>query len=283
MGVFGDIRTIIKLDEMASQRREKNPENQPEQQQTKEKNFPVLGFPRVLECRFQSGRKTKPRICSCPFRVRRPLDGGLNHKNGVISFHGSATLEQVKRIAVYCGSNKGTRSAYAEAAEKLGSHLARRGIGLVYGGGCVGLMGILADATLKNGGHVIGVIPEKLVIKEVVHEKLPDLRVVKTMHERKALMAELADGFIALPGGYGTYEEFCEVLAWSQLGYHQKPFGLLDVAGFYRSFLEFFDHATREGFIRPQHRELVMVEEDAEKLLRRLETFQPPKEVKWIK
>jgi uncharacterized protein (TIGR00730 family) len=189
----------------------------------------------------------------------------------------------MKRIAVYCGSNKGTRAAYAEAADKLGAHLAQRGIELIYGGGCVGLMGILADAALKNGGHVIGVIPEKLVIKEVVHEGLPDLRVVKNMHERKALIAELADGFIALPGGYGTYEEFCEVLAWSQLGYHQKPFGLLDVAGFYRGILEFFDHATREGFIRPQHRELVMVEEDPEKLLHRMETFQPPNEVKWIK
>ena len=115
----------------------------------------------------------------------------------------------------------------------------------------------------------------------MVHEKLPDLRVVKNMHERKALIAELSDGFIALPGGYGTFEEFCEILAWSQLGYHQKPFGLLDVAGFYRGFLEFFDHATREGFIRPKHRELVIVEEDPEKLLHRLETFQPPKEVKW--
>jgi uncharacterized protein (TIGR00730 family) len=189
----------------------------------------------------------------------------------------------MKRIAVYCGSNKGTRPAYAEAAENLGRHLAKRGIELVYGGGCVGLMGILADAALQNGGHVIGVIPEKLVIKEVVHEGLPDLRVVKNMHERKALIAELSDGFIALPGGYGTCEEFCEVLAWSQLGYHQKPFGLLDVAGFYRGFLEFLDHATREGFIRPKHRELVMVEEDVEKLLHRLETFQPPTEVKWIK
>jgi uncharacterized protein (TIGR00730 family) len=189
----------------------------------------------------------------------------------------------MKRIAVFCGSNKGTRAAYAEAAENLGRHLAKHRIELVYGGGMVGLMGIVADAVLQNGGHVIGVIPEKLVIKEVVHEKLPDLRVVKNMHERKALIAKLSDGFIALPGGYGTFEEFCEVLAWSQLGYHQKPFGLLEVAGFYRRFLEFFDHATQEGFIRPQHRELVMVEEDPEKLLRRLETFQPPKEVKWIK
>jgi hypothetical protein len=202
---------------------------------------------------------------------------------GVIFFRMSATLEKMKRIAVYCGSNKGARADYAGAAEKLGRHLASRGIELVYGGGCVGLMGILADAALKHGGHVIGVIPQALVIKEVVHEKLPDLRVVKNMHERKALMAELSDGFIALPGGFGTCEEFCEVLAWSQLGYHQKPFGLLDVAGFYRSLLQFFDHAVSEGFIRPKHRELVMMEEDVEKLLRRMETFQPPNEVKWIK
>jgi len=189
----------------------------------------------------------------------------------------------MKRIAVYCGSNKGARPAYAQAAEMLGVVLARRKIELVYGGGCVGLMGAVADAALKNGGHVIGVIPEKLVIKEVVHEKLPDLRVVKTMHERKALIAELSDGFIALPGGYGTFEEFCEILAWSQLGWHKKPFGLLDVAGFYRGFLEFFDHATREGFIRPKHRELVIVEENAEKLLHRFETYQPPTEVKWVR
>ena len=189
----------------------------------------------------------------------------------------------MKRICVFCGSNQGTRADYAAAAKKLGSHLAGCGFELVYGGGCVGLMGVLADAALGNGGHVIGVIPQSLVIKEVVHEKLPDLRVVKNMHERKALMAELSDGFIALPGGFGTCEEFCEVLAWSQLGYHQKPFGLLDVAGFYRPLLQFFDHAVAEGFIRPKHRELVMVEEDAEKLLHRMETFQPTNEVKWVK
>jgi uncharacterized protein (TIGR00730 family) len=189
----------------------------------------------------------------------------------------------MKRIAVFCGSNKGARPAYAGAAERLGELLARERIELVYGGGMVGLMGIVADAALRHGGHVIGVIPQAMVIKEVVHEKLPDLRVVKTMHERKALMAELADGFIALPGGYGTFEEFCEVLAWSQLGYHQKPFGLLDAAGFYAGMLEFFDHATSEGFIRPQHRKLVMVEENAEKLLHRLKTFHPPTDVKWVK
>src|SRR5664280_698393 len=128
-------------------------------------------------------------------------------------------VHKMKRIAVYCGSNIGTRPEYAAAAQELGTLLAREKIELVYGGGCVGLMGIVADAALQNGGHVIGVIPEKLVIKEVVHEGLPDLRVVKNMHERKALIAELSDGFIALPGGYGTYEEFCEVLAWSPVSY----------------------------------------------------------------
>ena len=189
----------------------------------------------------------------------------------------------MKRIAVYCGSNKGARPEYAAAAQELGTLLAREKIELVYGGGMVGLMGIVADAVLQHGGHVIGVIPEKLVIKEVVHEKLPDLRVVKSMHERKALMAELADGFIALPGGYGTFEEFFEVLAWGQLGWHQKPFGLLNVAGFYLPLIEFLDHARNEGFIRPQHRELVLVEDSAEKILSRMKKFQPANEVKWAR
>ena len=189
----------------------------------------------------------------------------------------------MKRIAVYCGSNKGARPEYAAAAQALGTLLAREKIELVYGGGMVGLMGIVADAVLQNGGHVIGVIPEKLVIKEVVHEKLPDLRVVKTMHERKALMAELSDGFSAVPGGYGTFEEFFEVLAWSQLGWHAKPFGLLDIGGFYRSLLSFLDHVRNEGFICPQHRELVLVAEDAAEMLRRMKQFRPPGEVKWVK
>jgi uncharacterized protein (TIGR00730 family) len=187
----------------------------------------------------------------------------------------------MKRIAVYCGSNKGARPEYAAAAEQLGALLAREKIGLVYGGGMGGLMGIVADAVLKHGGHVIGVIPEKLVIKEVVHERLPDLRVVKTMHERKALMAELSDGFIALPGGHGTFEEFFEILVWGQLGWHQKPVGLLDVAGFYRQLLEFLDHAQNEGFIRPQHRALVLVENDVEKLLARMRDFRPAQGKKW--
>jgi len=189
----------------------------------------------------------------------------------------------MKRIAVYCGSNKGARPEYAAAAAQLGALLAREKIELVYGGGMVGLMGIVADAALQHGGHVIGVIPEKLVIKEVVHEKLPDLRVVKTMHERKALMAELSDGFIALPGGYGTFEEFFEILAWSQLGWHQKPFGLLDIAGFYQKLHEFLDHTQQEGFIRPQHRALVHVEDNPEKILQRMRQFHPSPEVKWQK
>jgi uncharacterized protein (TIGR00730 family) len=188
----------------------------------------------------------------------------------------------MKRIAVYCGSNKGARPEYAAAAEQLGTLLAQENIELVYGGGMVGLMGIVADAALKHGGHVIGVIPEKLVIKEVIHEHLPDRRIVKTMHERKALMAELADGFIALPGGYGTFEEFFEVLAWSQLGWHQKPFGLLDIAGFYRPLLDFLDHTREEGFIRPQHHKLVLVETEPERILQRMKKFQPPAEVKWV-
>ena len=192
-------------------------------------------------------------------------------------------VNQMKRIAVYCGSNKGVRPEYAAAAEQLGTLLAREKIELVYGGGMVGLMGIVADAALKEGGHVIGVIPEKLVIKEVIHEGLPDRRIVKNMHERKALMAELSDAFIALPGGYGTFEEFFEVLAWSQLGWHTKPFGLLDIAGFYRPLLDFLDHTRDEGFIRPQHHGLVLVEENPEKILQRLKNFRPPAEVKWVR
>jgi hypothetical protein len=191
----------------------------------------------------------------------------------------------MKRIAVYCGSNQGFRPEYAAAAVALGTQLAREKIELVYGGGMVGLMGIVADTVLQLGGHVIGVIPEKLVIKEVVHEKLPDLRVVKTMHERKALMAELADGFIALPGGYGTFEEFFEMLAWGQLGWHHKPLGLLDVAGFYRPLQVFLDHTRDEGFMRPQHRALVLVEESADTMIVRMKAFRaslpPPAETKW--
>ena len=185
-------------------------------------------------------------------------------------------------ICVYSSSSNAIADVYVNEAIDLARLIGQSKFCLVNGGSNVGLMDVITREAGKNGAKTIGVIPEKLVIKEVVHEKLPDLRVVKNMHERKALMAELADGFIALPGGYGTYEEIFEVLAWSQLGWHQKPIGLLDTAGFYRSLLGFLDHAASEGFIRPKHRELVLVENDAEKLLPRLKTFKPATEVKWV-
>jgi uncharacterized protein (TIGR00730 family) len=158
----------------------------------------------------------------------------------------------------------------------MGEALARRRIGLVYGGGGVGLMGILADAALSAGGEVVGVIPEALMGREVAHRGLTDLRVVASMHDRKALMAELSDAFVALPGGFGTLEEFCEALTWAQLGIHRKPCGLLNVAGFFDPLLSFFDHAVRERFVSPDHRSLVVVEEDPERLLDALSRWEPP-------
>ncbi len=164
----------------------------------------------------------------------------------------------------------------------MGAALAGRGIELVYGGGCVGLMGTIADAVLAAKGTVIGVIPEALVAKEVAHQGLTELRVVRSMHERKALMADLADAFVALPGGFGTMEEFCEVLTWAQLGLHRKPHGLLNVAGFYDPLLAFFDHTVAENFVRPAHRALVVAETEPERLLERLTSVQPPNLDKWI-
>ncbi len=188
----------------------------------------------------------------------------------------------LRRLCVFCGSSRGDNPAYLAAAQDVGRTLAQRGVGLVYGGGNIGLMGALADAALAAGGHVIGVIPESLLAKEVGHRGLPDLRVVKTMHERKALMAELSDGFIALPGGFGTFEEFFEVLTWSQLGLHAKPCGVLNVAGFFTPLLQLIDHAVAEGFIRPAHRELVLVDDSLERLLERMKQFEPPTVHKWI-
>ena len=199
------------------------------------------------------------------------------HHAAVVAHH-----PNVKRICVYCGSNSGARPAYAEAARAFGTVLARREFGLVYGGGRVGLMGIVADAVLAAGGDVIGVIPEALATKEVAHLGLKDLRVVKSMHERKALMVELADAFVALPGGFGTLDEFCEVLTWAQLGLHRKPHGLLNLEGFYDSLLALFDHAVAEQFIRPIHREMVIAEKDPERLLDLLAKAHPPKLHKWI-
>jgi hypothetical protein len=188
----------------------------------------------------------------------------------------------MKRICVFCGSSNGARDTYLEAARAMGRALARQRVGLVYGGGCVGLMGVVADAVLAAGGEVIGVIPAALVAKEVAHRGLNELRVVGSMHERKALMAELADAFIALPGGFGTFEEFCEVITWAQLGLHRKPCGVLNVAGYYDPLLALFDHAVTEGFVRSAHRSLVLEAPEPERLLEMLASYEPPLLDKWI-
>jgi hypothetical protein len=188
----------------------------------------------------------------------------------------------MKRVCVFCGSSTGADSAYADAARELGAALAKLHLGLVYGGGNVGLMGIVADAALAQGGEVIGVIPQALVDKELAHRGLTELRIVHSMHDRKGLMAGLAEGFVALPGGYGTLEEFCEILTWSQLGLHRKACGLLNVLGFYDPFLAQIEHAVKARFIRPEHRALMLVEEKPEPLLRRLREFRPPPVHKWI-
>lgn len=188
----------------------------------------------------------------------------------------------MKSITVFCGSYSGARPEYAEAARDLGAALIRNGLGLVYGGGHVGLMGILADEVLRLGGSVTGVIPRPLWRREVGHPGVSDMRIVETMHERKALMADLSDGFIALPGGLGTLEEILEVWTWAQLGMHRKPVGFLDVAGYYSPLLAFLDHAAGESFIRPELRRAAIVDRDPEKLLRRFQTYIPPSVEKWI-
>lgn len=182
----------------------------------------------------------------------------------------------MRSIAVFCGSSKGRNGLYAEAAERLGRLLAQEGVTLVYGGGNVGLMGILARAALQEGGRVVGVIPEHLMAYEVALPEATEMRVVASMHERKALMADLSQAFVALPGGLGTLEEFFEVWTWAQLGLHRKPLGLLDAGGYFGPLVRFLDHAVSEGFVRPVHRELVVVEEDPRRLLGALRRYRPP-------
>jgi uncharacterized protein (TIGR00730 family) len=189
---------------------------------------------------------------------------------------------KLRRVCVFCGSNPGRRPEYLRTAREMGRVLVERGLGLVYGGGNVGLMGAVADTVLAAGGEVVGVIPEALMAREVGHTGLSHLHVVKTMHERKAMMADLCDGFVALPGGFGTFEEFCEVLTWSQLGIHPKPCGLLNVAGFYDTLLALFDHATAEGFVSRNHRALVIEDTDPARLLDRFAAFTPSITSKWI-
>ena len=189
----------------------------------------------------------------------------------------------MKRVCVYCGSSAGNQPIYREMAEAMGALLARRGIGLVYGGGNVGLMGVLADAALAGGGEVIGVIPRSLADREIAHGGVTDLRVVDSMHTRKALMAELSDAFIAMPGGVGTFEEFFEAVTWTQLGVHRKPCGLLNVGGFYAPLAAFIDQAVTEGFIKPIHRAMIVVDDNPERLLNSLATLELPDVPKWIK
>jgi uncharacterized protein (TIGR00730 family) len=188
----------------------------------------------------------------------------------------------MQRVCVFCGSSRGANVRYVDLARRLGGTLAKRELTLVYGGGNVGLMGELANAVLDAGGHVIGVIPQALADKEVAHTGLPDLRIVGSMHERKALMADLADAFIALPGGLGTLEEFCEILTWAQLGMHDKPCGLLDAENYFDPLIAFFDHAVTERFLTPQHRAMILVDEDPEKLFARFATYRSPTLEKWI-
>lgn len=188
----------------------------------------------------------------------------------------------MRRICVFCGSSGGARPEYADAARRLGTAMARRGIALVYGGGRVGLMGTIADAVMQEGGEVVGIIPHGLVVREAAHDSVTDLRVVNSMHERKALMQTLADAFISMPGGMGTIEETCEMMTWAQLGIHRKPCAVLNIEGYYDPMLAFFDHGVREGFIRPEHRMLLVEGRDPENLLDLLTAYEPPVLQKWI-
>lgn len=188
----------------------------------------------------------------------------------------------MRRICVFCGSSSGLRPSYTHAAEEIGRYLATSGITLVFGGGKVGLMGAMADAALKAGGEVIGVIPEHLMAREVGHNGLTKMHVVGSMHERKALMSDLSDAFIALPGGFGTFEEFCEVLTWSQLGLHQKPCGLLNVDEYYSPLLQMFDHAVTEGFLKAENRRIVLSHTHVPPLIKMMESWQPVHVEKWL-
>jgi hypothetical protein len=191
-------------------------------------------------------------------------------------------MPSMRRICVFSGSSPGVRTEYTHAARAFAAVLVRRGLGLVYGGAKVGLMGVLADTVLAGGGEVIGVIPGALRTKEVAHDGLTTLHVVSSMHERKAQMAALADAFVALPGGIGTLEELTEVLSWAQLGLHGKPCGLLDVAGYFDRLVEFLDHAVTERFLPAEHRAMLLVASDPETLLDRLAAYRAPTVEKWL-
>lgn len=191
-------------------------------------------------------------------------------------------MPDLRRVCVFCGSSRGARPRYLDAARDLGRALADAGIDLVYGGGNVGLMGAVADAVLDGGGRVTGVIPEHLTAREMGHPRVSDLRVVDTMHERKALMHDLSDGFVTLPGGLGTMEELFEIWTWLQLGLHVKPIGLLQVEGYFDGLLAFLDHAVEEGFVALGTRRVLMSDSDPDDLIARLADFDPPATEDWI-
>ena len=188
----------------------------------------------------------------------------------------------MNRVCVFCGSSFGNRPSYRAAAEELGRYLASMEIEIVYGGGRVGLMGALADAALQAGGTVTGVIPQHLMAREVGHRGLTTMHVVESMHERKALMADLSDGFLALPGGFGTFEEFCEVLTWSQLGLHEKPCGLLNVDGYYSPLLQMFDSAVEESFLKPENRRIVISHTSVPAIIEMMKNWKPVTVEKWL-
>lgn len=188
----------------------------------------------------------------------------------------------MNKVAIFCGSSYGNEKIFKEYVSKLGHTLASRGIGVVYGGAKVGLMGIIADSVLNAGGEVIGVIPKFLQGKEIAHDKLTDLIIVDTMHQRKSKMDELSDGVIALPGGFGTMEEFFEILTWGQLGLHKKPMGLLNIDGFFDPLLQFIQNMVDKGFLKRINQEMVLVSSDVDQLLDRMENYQPPTAGKWI-
>ncbi len=189
----------------------------------------------------------------------------------------------MKQVCIFCGSYKGTQPMYMTAAHAMGMGLAQRGLGLVYGGGRVGLMGAVADGTIAGGGKVTGVIPQSLVDRELAHVGLSELHVVASMHQRKALMAEIADAFVAMPGGFGTLDELFEIITWAQLGFHNKPIALLNIGGYFDPLLTFIDHMATEGFIKPNDQKALLVKNEVDTLLDALLTYQPPQLEKWIK
>lgn len=188
---------------------------------------------------------------------------------------------EIKNLTVFCGSSTGTDSIYIENAEKLGEELATSNRTLIYGGAQVGCMGSLADTSLRHGGSVVGVIPKKLKDVEIAHKQLTELHVVETMHERKSKMADLADGFVALPGGAGTLEEWFEVFTWSQLGYHTKPCGLLNVNGFFNPLIAMLDHTIEQGFMNKDYREMILIASDPKELLMKMDSYSPSFTTKW--